>query len=793
VVEESFLSLVHDSDKEVQQVDDTLNAIILRKQLRLCEDNENREEAIIKFLCGTNPYLMFHENSPYLMWRFRSFLYYHHLDYRKFVPYQRETHENIMNDGFKAEQLVRKSDKHIHGVKRRWYFYAINYIRIDRGISYDPFHVLANNVKYVFMLMLGLRTMKESTIEFCKNTNSHPLIWSSVQPPWQLIDIPRGCIVREKIKKSRVIKEIDKYLSAVHLPPNCGDSHEVRDFLVNFGQKKGIQKIHFMECSMEYLVQIIKMCMRRKIIENYPQEYLLYYCMLSSLFGKLLSPIFLDHEIDDLYNKTVEVVALSEGLFPPSELVMIKHQLIDLVYFIRNCGPLKGWWTLPAERALSAIKTKVQKGGSSFYKTVSLREYESQTLDLNNLYDTENIETLVNDNDDIHTVVENHESSSDKYKYNVQYTYFAYNLLPNSRNIIKCINLNDHDKDILINIMVDELDLFVNNKLKLFTISPLYRLYIFYRRSKEQFTIKKNNESLSLYEFLVFLCSEGWENLCVKNKLVLETDPSKPEEIVTHDGELIYGIYRKDKKFIHYIVKNFGKDIKIYDKAKILGTKFSSRGFGFREYNDSNQLSDANVTMTKKHISSWCKVYNPCEQQYADYYDPNVDIGQINTFFYINLPDENLLHGLPIASITYHKALKPILGTDSFTDKGEKHKNKENFYFETLVKVKCNTNDIKDHYSGFVFLYNIYAHPLAVAAVDADNKAIPGLKSSCKNVNQQQTIIDTLYLFPVHRNKCCFHDNESLRKHYHPYSHDEDLDKLIIKLSKFKCRKNSDL
>lgn len=129
----------------------------------------------------------------------KNFLYYHHCDYRSYVPYSRVSNEIYMRDGLKAaeinKEINRKSKKRnekrkeeicqqnlaikdtrkaINGVKGVWAFADLPYVDISDNICYDPFHVFKNVINYIFGYIEGERQFSNRVRLFCRNTSSHP-------------------------------------------------------------------------------------------------------------------------------------------------------------------------------------------------------------------------------------------------------------------------------------------------------------------------------------------------------------------------------------------------------------------------------------------------------------------------------------------------------------------------------------------------------------------------------------------------------------------------------------------
>jgi hypothetical protein len=93
--------------------------------------------------------------------------------------------------------------------------------------------------------------------------------------------------------------------------------------------------------------------------------------MFSSDVTELFRPFFRnDDDIDDLYWRIVETVAIHEGLFPVYESIFAFHQLLDFAMFIKNHSICKGWSCLASERLLFYIKQCLSIGGRNPDKTL---------------------------------------------------------------------------------------------------------------------------------------------------------------------------------------------------------------------------------------------------------------------------------------------------------------------------------------------------------------------------------------------------------------------------------------
>jgi len=138
----------------------------------------------------------------------KDYLYYHHCDLRPYVPYRRISNDQFLEDAKRAHEenskpvnrkrkthkskknalsiKDRSKEKSVNGVKGIWAFAVLAYVNISRSLSYDSFHTFKNIITYLLHLITGKRTMKPIVRTFCKNTASHPSLYSQTGAIWQL-------------------------------------------------------------------------------------------------------------------------------------------------------------------------------------------------------------------------------------------------------------------------------------------------------------------------------------------------------------------------------------------------------------------------------------------------------------------------------------------------------------------------------------------------------------------------------------------------------------------------------
>lgn len=132
----------------------------------------------------------------------KNFLYYHHCDYRSYVPYNRVSNDTYKKDGLAAaiknknrpakmkvrtsrnesdeichiKLAIKDKRKSVNGVKGVWAFADLPYVDISENICYDPFHAFKNVIHYIFDYIEGERNFSNNVRLFCRKTCCHPSI-----------------------------------------------------------------------------------------------------------------------------------------------------------------------------------------------------------------------------------------------------------------------------------------------------------------------------------------------------------------------------------------------------------------------------------------------------------------------------------------------------------------------------------------------------------------------------------------------------------------------------------------
>lgn len=160
----------------------------------------------------------------------------------------------------------------------------------------------------------------------------------------------------------------------------------------------------------------------------------------------------------------------------------------------------------------------------------------------------------------------------------------------------------------------------------------------------------------------------------------------------------------------------------VHQKATIFSTNFTGRGTDERatsEYNNTYYINELDKWMLPAYYSSWCKVRErSCSNDHStsneDFYYAN-----INFFFYVNIPFDPVLNGVPFASV-----VRRITETETY-----------------LTRMKYDLSSY-DNSTMFVGVTDICGTPILLAGFDLEMNIIPvkAQKERKKDQNIQKYI-----------------------------------------------------
>lgn len=473
------------------------------------------------------------------------------------------------------------------------------------------------------------------------------------------------------------------------------------------GNIRGKEKINIFECAMDLLCHAIA-----TTCSDYPTEYLLYFCLLSKLISDLSAPVMMDNEIENLYQRVVELVCVHEGLFPVSETKMVFHQLIDLPHFIKKFGPVRGWWTLPSERGIAIIKRKLTEGNyHKYYKRVYTNEFTDEFLESVERYSTKQ-ELYQSTRDDVTTFSDFQTDLLYENRNENRYTLSVYQI----KEYIKFM-LNEFGK----------VDLSDNVKeLR----SPLLRIQKYFETNSRSGNFTDGNGKswkFNKSEFVDFL--EKLSNNSINDlQYVLEEDENNSVGTVSQKAwdkvQKNNKIFKKDFQFIQKLF-DMTYHVSFFRKALIGGIKFRGRGVDYLEidepkrqniygqlsehevFSPSNSNNDWKAERNKKTkeeallkaASSLCMVKNAIRKgKKSD--GINMHFCQVNMFGRIHEPMEELINKTLFAFVVTRDCTNVSLRVNS------NYHSFENLYSSKLTFLTTPT---------IVNIKDIYPCPVAIA------------------------------------------------------------------------------
>lgn len=311
---------------------------------------------------------------------------YPHADFREF-PKRKVSHNDYLRNAKAvidlqiaalAEGRSLDSVKAVNG--SNGYVFSLtplSYLDKMLHANFDGFHAVLGFAKIFQLNLSGDRPYSHS---HAKKTQCHVKIIKvadDADEPSQILLRARGQSRTKKQADKRVKSKAkwvfpqklqdkcDAFVESIRIPVGASSHYEVNKLpFARSGMLKGIGKIQL----FAFVLPAFMSTSDQNVLE-YDDAYRAYIVLVGRVLKKLLSPVFTTESIDDLDPKVVETIALYEGLLPDSESCFLIHEVVDLPGFIEGYGPLRCWWTLYGERAISKIKRFVPKGGKSFQKT----------------------------------------------------------------------------------------------------------------------------------------------------------------------------------------------------------------------------------------------------------------------------------------------------------------------------------------------------------------------------------------------------------------------------------------
>lgn len=755
------------------------------------------------------PSIWYHEKIDQL--GLKDYLYFPHCDYRPFVPHTRTTNREYTNEGMDAIINGRPT---ISGICGLWLFTVLSYANVATQVCWDPFHTLGNIAKYIFKTWKDERPMRVKCVNFCKYTHCHPELYMPVEKevsvPTENQDEAAAGKKRKKTKKvlQTVIekrppwilpadarKYIEAVVNCILVPTGYSQSFQIRNIFTQTGFLNETAKIQIVTTLMELIVWLI-----RKHCPNYPSAYLLFNLMLCEDFRLILQPsISVEGEIPWMLLRTIEMTETHTGLFPPSESKLVYHQAIELVSFMKNFGPVHGWWTLPMERALHTIKKSKPQGGSSYQITITKRHLAQELNTLKHAYDFDITNSLVDNPFLLHPAIAHNIIGQPSMP-----TLFKSNLKKGSLFV----------QDGKINVTSQAISLHHRQKYSHITFSPgsvehreLLQLLV-----REVFRLSDESGSRAFQESCLYRLHCTFELHLIQQLLPCEQQPNDFYDwmcaVLEHlpwihkQGLIVEGMPTQRNSLSLadiYQMKDFWmKSFTVfeYKQAVIFGVQFRSRGSVARETADDNTtpgiVNNADNVLKvnffhKKNYSSWFQCYlgaAPTKDAFVNAYTlQTVDkVGQFNFFFRFVIGgdkgSDKLLNKIPLASVTMRNHQKlSISMPNSYTRvgsqiryKSKKDRPKLERYETQILSIDCTTHE--ESYSPenrFIPLTRVYSTAFLFLPLNAGDEAL-NRDLAAKQVRQgEASSLTSLLLIGLHaaRRNCIQFELNKVSTLYH--------------------------
>jgi len=607
---------------------------------------------------------------------FGNYMYFAHANYMKRVEYNRvsnntylyharEFHRKVENKSFD----ITNQAQHVNGVREAWEFARLSYTDFQRHVCWDPFHVFMDVCGNILHNLAGKRLTSKSITIF-RNTACHLSLWLSCPRTRSQHGIPSSpAYVLSIDAKNRA----DAYMACLLLPQGTKQDYNVLHPFGRMGYLKGHAKILIMTAYIDYLLYGAT---------HLPKEYKNGLSLYGWNMSRLLSPVLQikdsEHEAA-IRNEIIECICILEGLFPESEAMFPKHQILDLVSQLKQFGPIKGWWALYGERAIGSLKQFVPKGGRNYTLSTFL-----QYIDFENSTNEKffvNIDRILRLPADSAEYTEEGEAAiceqlnvdrDGEFRYDGFITYLSSPMHGST------FEITQYDMEKLLSTILEEITKRCISHWQAMSLSPLYYMIEYYCK----YIAPGGRARAEILLFLWWVKEDmtKWEHTYqdqIDERDMNDLDHAEIEEAFTRRS-----IFRSCLVVAKALLS---LKVEMFKKATILGTKLVSRGFHCREskkdkrfgygkqekvymvQNDKNILrNNWNETL---QYSCWCKLTttkpipnfirkSPENRSYGHFYRTDVALGkrlslyaQINCFFAILIPDR-MVAQIALASVT---------------------------------------------------------------------------------------------------------------------------------------------
>lgn len=517
----------------------------------------------------------------------------------------------------RGKKTIKKVDP-VNGSSGVIYLAPLLHFNIKQA-NYDGFHAVMGLCKHLQQNLMGDRHYYREHADLVGCHLNHFTAAPNVDKT--AAKIKKGKSAKKTAPKSvadwvfsqRLQDKVDAFIDSLRVPTGASDHFEVKKLpFRRSGHLKGVGTMQLFAYVLPAFLSV-----RDHDVMEYGDAYHAFLQLVGQMLKGLLSPVFTERSIAAVQAKTVEVISMLEGILPDSESTFTVHEVVDLPKSLAQYGPLRCWWTLYGERAISKIKRFLPFGGKSFNKTTLGRYMLREELDTHLFYS--NVDNLKCDKDflEIKTMPDSKFTICSKLSCSRLYSSYSDVQMSQIRNaanvvglyqfklLLECLTLMVEDEHF---IRADGLEL------ALFA-SAFYRLYYYF--AKNVLPSKRHRVAGSAFQKWIFSaeCTDHIRSAPPGN---IRPVPVRPGAIlVALNAGYIFADFAQVVEDIH----NF--EVELYRIAILNGVRLNSRDWICRERSSggSNGCPKNNLNVLrehwhlKKHYSSWCTVTPACAEE----------------------------------------------------------------------------------------------------------------------------------------------------------------------------------
>ena len=626
-----YIKLLEKRDKEEEQWEEAL-------EQEGEEEEEEEEEKGRKKAQPTQaqPTTLLYYNNPqralvhseFTIEDFHQILFYPFCDFRR--PFTRKRLSNDEYFKFAREVENNPMIEAYGGVKSLNPFSSgIPYFQIE-DLIYDDFHAISN---VAVNLLETLKGDKPVTLPYKMRAQSlgiFPSLYREVERD-EKNKIINGFRVEPWLLTPGEQYKIDSFVNSILWPIGYKDN-SVSFVFQHTGKLDGTAATKLISTSV-----LIYGFLALDSGSEFFKHYVKFFCMLVKDMSQLLSPALSKNDIIEIIVKIYEMISIKEGIFPDTSALIIYHQVSHLAAHIYKTGPVACNNTLEGERFIHFLKVLRTNGGKD-PTAVIIKRFLAKEQNLSATYF--NLQESLQADKKITAQLNKYYVGTNSDGFPVFFDY-PLKLIRKQQKLSLC--LNEWEKNSLLMALVKEIrkqtvdDADMTHAL---IKSSLYRLYLFWTSSTLDETF---------YSCLKALFAN-------QNDHIINNVPDeKYEYIDVKIPDFVRGEgYKKNVLLLDlFSVMDFldSLDIPVFSQAIIYGEKFRGRGLKFSETEPGgepkNRVNNLQMHCTyKKNYSSWALIHSHSQQ---------AKVGNLNYFFHILILNDDILYGVPFASITCRK------------------------------------------------------------------------------------------------------------------------------------------